>query len=699
MPSKLTPGTPVRYLPGVGPKRSELLSGCGISSAGDLLYYFPRRYEDRRNFSRISFLSPGGVYTIKASVRSLAQRMSFRRRRFSLVEMIAEDDTGSVMCVWFNRGYLKTYLHAGDRVILHGKVDYYGGRLQFSSPEIEIISREEEESLNAGRIVPVYSLPSGIGQRYFRKTVKYAIDNCMHGLRDFLPYDMRSRRGLDNLALSLRDIHFPPDDNARSRACRRLSFEEFFFFQLPLAMKKVARKQEDGICHKIEGELVGGFISSLPFRLTDGQQRCLEEIKRDMVSLKPMQRLLQGDVGSGKTVLALIAALISAQGGHQSALVAPTEILAKQHFDKISRFLSGMSSGLGKVNCVLLTGAMKSAARSAAVEEVRSGVAQLVVGTHALLSADVAFRDLGLMIIDEQHKFGVKQRAALSGKGGTADILIMTATPIPRTLAITLYGDLDISVLKEMPPGRREVKTLCLKSSRKEDLYALIEEHVRQGRQAFIVYPLVEESAETDILSAKSMYDELTGNVFPSFRIGLVHGKMKTAQQAKVMEDFCSNKLDVLVSTTILEVGIDVPNATVMAVENAERFGLAQLHQLRGRVGRGVHPSVCVLISDAASEDALARLAAMERYSDGFRIAEEDLKIRGPGEFFGSRQHGLSQLKIADPLAQMQLLRAARSEALRITSADPFLSGVENREVKEEMVRRFPEYEKAMLTG
>ncbi len=689
----------MRYLPGIGPKRAELLAGCGINSAGDLLYYFPGRYEDRRSFSAVSSLSPGGVYTIKASVRSLAQRMSFRRRRFSLVEMIAGDDTGSILCVWFNRGYLKTYLHAGDRVILHGKVDYYGRKLQFSSPEVEIINREEEESLNAGRIVPVYSLPSGIGQRNFRKTVKYAVDNCMHGLRDFLPRDMRSRRGLDDLAVSLRDIHFPCDDAARSMACRRLSFEEFFFFQLPLAMKKLARKRGEGICHKTEGGLEDGFISSLPFRLTDGQRRCLDEIKRDMAAPQPMQRLLQGDVGSGKTVLALIAALISAQGGHQSALIAPTEILAKQHFDKIAGFLSRMPSGGEKVKCALFTGALKPSERAAAVEAAGNGTARLVVGTHALLSTDVVFRDLGLIVIDEQHKFGVKQRAALGGKGGAADVLIMTATPIPRTLAITLYGDLDISVLREMPPGRREVSTLCLGSSRKERLYSLIEEHVRRGRQVFIVYPLVDESAETDILSAKSMYDELRGSVFPSFRIGLVHGKMKAAQQAKVMEDFCSNRLDVLVSTTILEVGIDVPNATVMAVENAERFGLAQLHQLRGRVGRGPYPSVCVLISDARSGDALARMSAMERYSDGFRIAEEDLKIRGPGEFFGSRQHGLSRLKIADPLAQMQLLRAARSEALRIAAGDPSLSLGENRVLKDEMVRRFPEYEKAMATG
>ncbi|MFA5320231.1 MAG: ATP-dependent DNA helicase RecG [Candidatus Omnitrophota bacterium] len=695
----LSSKSPIRYIKGVGARREGLLNLRGIYTVEDILYYFPRRYEDRKHFSSIASLSPGGIYTVRVSVRSLAQRISFRRRKFSLVEIIAEDDTGSILCVWFNRGYLKNYLHTGDRIILHGKVDYYGKRLQFSSPELEIISPEEEESLSAGRIVPVYSLPSGIGQRYFRKTVKYALDSCLPGVRDFLPYDMRSRRGLDNLARSLLNIHFPEGEASRLQACRRLSFDEFFFFQLPLAVKKSAQKREDGIRHPVEGELSRGFISSLPFRLTAGQLQCLEEIKRDMSGARPMRRLLQGDVGSGKTVLALIAALISVQGGHQAAMIAPTEILAKQHFEKISRFLSGMPSLTGRVSCVLLAGALKAAARTAAEKNVRSGSANLVIGTHTLLNRDVVFRDLGLIVIDEQHKFGVKQRAVLNEKGGGADVLLMTATPIPRTLAITLYGDLDVSVLREMPPGRQAVATLCADSSAKGRLYARMREHVKQGRQVFIVYPLVEESAESDILSVKSMYEELRKNIFPDFRIGMVHGKMKSAQQDKVMEDFRLNKLDVLVSTTILEVGIDVPNATMMMVENAERFGLSQLHQLRGRVGRGAYQSVCVLVSDAKTEDARARLSAMARYGDGFRIAEEDLKIRGPGEFFGNRQHGLSELKIADPLTQMQLLRHARSEALRITAVDPLLSSEGNICLKEELEKRFPGYEKVMMIG
>lgn len=692
--------TPVRYLNGVGPKRAGLFNGMGINTVEDLLYYFPRRYEDRTAFTSISQLQEGTAQTIKAEILAKGERRSFRRRGFSIIEAAVGDKTGKIFCVWFNQPYLKDYFKVGSTLVLYGKVERYGSRLQMSAPEFEIVSADkEDESLNIGRIVPVYSLPEGLTQRNLRRIIKDALDGYLGRVNEFLPYDIRSRNNLLNLAKSLRNIHFPQNLELKQQAFGRLSFEEFFLFQLLLVLRKSRKQNKQGIAHKLEGLLADNFIKSLPFELTGSQKSVIEEIKLDMARPFSMQRLLQGDVGSGKTVVATISALIAIQGGYQAAFLVPTEILAKQHYEKISSQISAVNAQAKKIKIGLLTSSADKKEKEKIYQEIKRGSTDLVIGTHALLEEEVEFKKLGLVVIDEQHKFGVGQRALLPQKGPNPDVLIMTATPIPRTLAITIYGDLDISVIKELPLGRRPITTQWIKSNKRDWLYSFIKEQVRSGRQAYIVYPVIEESYKHDLLSAKKMYADLKEGAFKEFKVGLIHGRMKNVQQDKAMAQFKAGKIKILVATTVLEVGIDVPGASVMAVEQAERFGLSQLHQLRGRIGRGPYESCCILVSDAATLEAQARLSALVKYSDGFRIAEEDLKIRGPGEFFGRRQHGLSELRIGNPLTQMQLLKRAREEAIKLISRDPRFEDRQNVLLKERMLQRFPEYDSLIAAG
>jgi len=689
---------PIRYLKGIGPKRAKTLNKIGIDTIEDLFYYFPRRYEDRTNFISISQLQVGQTQTIKAEILIKGERQSFRRRSFSIIEAVAGDKTGKVFCVWFNQPYLADYFKVGTALVLYGKIEEYAGRLQMNSPEFEIISGDADETLNIGRIVPIYSLPSGITGRNFRQIVKYALDEYLPEINDSLPYDIRSRNNLLNLAKSLMNIHFPDNLNLQKQAYERLAFEEFFFFQLPLALRKLSKKEKIGIAHKVEGDLVKSFIANLPFKLTQAQERVIREIGLDMAKPQTMQRLLQGDVGSGKTVVATIASIIAIQGGYQVAFMVPTEILARQHYGKISCQLSVVSCQK-KIKVGLLTSSANKKEKEKIYQEIKEGEIDLVIGTHALLEEDVEFKNLGLVVIDEQHKFGVGQRALLPKKGFNPDCLIMTATPIPRTLAITLYGDLDISVINELPAGRLPIKTMHFSEAEKLPAYHIAKEQLRKDNQVYIVYPVIEESYALDIAGAKKMYVQLKAGEFKEFRLGLIHGRLKQKEQDQVMLKFKQKELDALVSTTVLEVGIDIPNATCMIVEQAERFGLSQLHQLRGRVGRGRQESFCILISDVETPEAKARLAAMIKYNDGFRIAEEDLKIRGPGEFFGLRQSGLSELKIANPLTQLQLLKNAREEAVELINKDPRLEARPNLLLKEKLLQRFPEYENLIMVG
>ncbi len=684
--------TPIQYLKGIGSKRAGVFKKSGIETIDDLLYYFPRRYEDRTNFIPISEAREGLIQTIEGRILARSARQSFKRRGFSIVEVVIGDPSGEISCVWFNQSYLKDYFKIGESLILFGKVERYGSKLQMNSPEFEIIGEEGDESLDINRLVPVYSLPEGMTQRYFRKIVKLALDEYLPRIKDFLAFDLRSRNNLLNLAKAIANIHFPKDQEIRVEAYERLSFDEFFIFQLPLVLRKLSRKDKQGIAHVVEGESVNSFIAALPFQLTAAQQRVIREIKSDMHKPQPMQRLLQGDVGSGKTVVAVIAALAAVQGGYQAAFMVPTEILAKQHYEKIKYQCREVRIGL------LTSGANKKE-KEKIYHGIKEGKIDFIIGTHALLEEAIGFKKLGLAVIDEQHKFGVGQRALLPKKGPNPDVLIMTATPIPRTLAITLYGDLDISVINELPAGRIPVKTLSFALKEQSDAYSVAKEQLRLGRQAYIIYPVIEESYALDMAGAKKMYARLKSGEFKDFRLGLIHGRLEEKEQNKIMLSFKEKELDVLIATTVLEVGIDIANASCMIIEHAERFGLAQLHQLRGRVGRGPYESFCILLSDAQTEEAERRISAMIKYGDGFRIAEEDLKIRGPGEFFGRRQHGLSELKIANPLTQMQLLKKARDEAIRLIHADPHLEMRQNILVKGKLLERFPEYEKLMVVG
>ncbi|MDD5196292.1 MAG: ATP-dependent DNA helicase RecG [Candidatus Omnitrophica bacterium] len=690
--------TPIRYLKGIGPKRAKVFAQAGINTVEELFYYFPRRYEDRTNFVPVAGLKPGEIQTIRVKVLALGQHDSWRlpagrqgRRRFNITEVAVGDNTGKVSCVWFNQPYLANYFKPGTEVILYGKVELYGVKLQMSNPEFEVLADEADARLAAGGLVPVYSLPAGFSQRSLRRLIKNALDKYLPRIKECLPYDIRKRNNLLNLARALINIHFPENPELQKEAYRRLSFEEFFLFQLPIILRKLKRKDKIGIAHKAEGELLKDYISRLPFQFTASQKKVIEEIKLDMASSSPMQRLLQGDVGSGKTVVAICASLMAIQGGYQVAFMAPTEILARQHYEKVK--------AEKKLNIKLLTSSLDKKEKEKIYRGIKEGKIDLVIGTHALLEEGVRFRKLGLVIIDEQHKFGVSQRALLSAKGANPDILIMTATPIPRTLAITLYGDLDASIINELPPDRLTVKTLLFEQSRKAEAYRLARQELKAGRQAYIIYPVIEESYALDIAGAKKMFSELKTGEFKDFKLGLIHGKLKQEEQDRVMLVFKSNKIDMLVSTTVLEVGIDIPNATCMIIEHAERFGLSQLHQLRGRVGRGSAESICLLISDGGTIQASGRLAAMIKYSDGFKIAEEDLKIRGPGEFFGRAQHGLSELKIADPLAQMQLLKRAREEVVKLLNLDERLENRQNILLKEKLAQRFPDYEKFMIAA
>jgi ATP-dependent DNA helicase RecG len=687
----------IQYLKGIGPKRAKSFTSRGVNTIEDLLYYFPRRYEDRTNFVKISQLKEGQIYTIKAQVLAGGQRNSWRRRSFSITEAAVEDSSGKLSCIWFNQPYLKDYLQVGALVILYGKVELYNGKLQMSNPEFEFLDSQDDDSLNVGRIVPIYTLPSGFSQRSLRRLIKNALDEFLPRINDPLPFDLRTRHNLLNLAQSLLNIHFPQDLALQKQAHTRISFEEFLLFQLPLVLRKLNRKNKIGIAHVVEGELTNEFIAGLPFKLTAAQQKVFTEIKSDMASNQAMQRLLQGDVGSGKTVVATLACLAAIQSGHQAAFMAPTEILARQHYEKISAQLERLTFNGRKINPVLLVGQDKQ--KQKIYQAIREGKVDLVVGTHALLQEELSFKSLSFIVIDEQHKFGVGQRALLPAKGNNPDVLIMTATPIPRTLAITLYGDLDISVINELPLGRIPIKTLQFSQEDSCKAYALVKEELNYGRQAYIIYPVIEESYALDIAGAKKMFAELKIGEFKGFRLGLIHGRLKTPEQNETMLKFKNKQLDILVATTILEVGIDIANATCMIIASAQRFGLSQLHQLRGRIGRGKLQSFCMLIADSRTDEAKQRLAAMIASSDGFHIAEEDLKIRGPGEFFGNRQHGLAELRIANPLIQMQLLKGAREEAISLLNQDTHLAERPHQLLKAKLLQRFPEYEKLMLVG
>ncbi len=691
--------TPIQYLKGIGPKRSVLFQKIGIQTVEDLLYYFPRRYEDRSRVSAIGELKAGVTACIKAEILFIKARRSFKKS-FTIIELILGDQTGKVCAVWFNQPYLKNSLKAGERVFLYGRVDLYKGRLQMNNPQFEILDREDD-AVSIDKIVPVYSLPEGVSQKIFRTAVRHVLDQYISGVIDCLPFDIRQRRGLLNIALSLRNIHFPDNEDARLKAYERLVFEEFFIYQIPLILRRMKRRQKKGISFQIDEALWSSFIDFLPFDLTGSQLKVLSEIKADMSSSRPMQRLIQGDVGSGKTVVALIAALGALSSGFQAVFMVPTEVLASQHYEKIKKFLDDFCghSRRKKVKIEVLSSSLTDVKKRRVISKIKNGEVDIIVGTQALLGESVQFKKLGLIIIDEQHKFGVSQRALLFEKAAYPDVLIMTATPIPRTLSMVFFGDLDVSYITELPKGRKKVSSVFYEPRHKNEAYQFIKKHLDAKRQAYIVYPIIEENPKLLLASAKKMYQEFSQKIFKDYKIGLIHGRLSKKEQEAVMKKFRDGDLDLLVATTILEVGIDVPKASVILIEHAERFGLSQLHQMRGRIGRGSDESFCLLLGDPNTEQARARLKTIIEHHDGFRIAEEDLKIRGPGEFFGERQHGLTELKIADPVKEMDIFQIAKQEVQHLIENDINLENRQNERLKRELYRRFPEFEKFIEVG
>ncbi len=672
--------TDLRYIKNIGPKRVKLLEKLGIFSLADLLYYFPRRYEDRSNLKKFHQLQDGDTETIQGTV--LACQEVRPRRGLNILKVALHDGVSVGYAVWFNQLFLKKQFNQGKELIISGRVEKKYGGIQISVSDYEVI--DTEDPVHTGRIVPVYPTTEGLPQRTFRNIMKNVVDEHAGLLQEFMPRYLRQKYGWLPLTEAVSQIHFPasPDDLIQAR--KRLVFEELFLLQLGLAILKAgSHKNVQGIRHKPDGPLYQAFLDRLPFALTTAQQKVLSEIITDMEKENPMNRLVQGDVGSGKTVVAAAALVKTVASGCQGVLMAPTEILAEQHFEGLCELLEPLEIKVG-----LLTGSLTKKEKTAMLESIRKGAIDVLVGTHALIQEEVCFNRLGLAVTDEQHRFGVRQRARLQEKGTNPDVLVMTATPIPRTLALTLYGDLDISVINELPPGRRPVKTYWRTEKSLPKVYAFISQQVAAGRQAYVVCPLVEESEKIDVGAAVEMADRLT-EVFPDYNIGLVHGRLKKSQKEAVMQRFRTGEVQVLVATTVIEVGVNIPNANIMLINDAERFGLAQLHQLRGRVGRGEHQSFCIMVANPKTDEGKARMKIMEQTTDGFILAEEDLQLRGPGEFFGTRQSGLPELKIADILRDTEVLELSRREAFALIAADPGLLQPDNVLLKEKIAEKF----------
>ncbi|MDR7589734.1 MAG: ATP-dependent DNA helicase RecG [Armatimonadota bacterium] len=675
---------PVQYVRGVGPRLAQAFARLGIRTVEDLLYHVPRRYEDRSHFATLYGAAHDSFATFRVKVVRLREPQL--RSPKKLTEVYVTDGTAVAVAKFWGRRHLDKVLSPGTEIVLWGRVRRERGQIEVESPEFERAS-EEDGTLHTGRVVPVHPATERLSPRLVRRAVHAALEAFAQRVPELLPEDVRARYGLLSVREALWRVHFPDTVEEGDRARRTLAFAEFLELELALLLRRRAvaaatkphRYREDG-------GLLEAFLDTLPFQLTGAQRRAIEQIRRELYSPHPMNRLLQGDVGSGKTVVAAAAVVVCAGGGHQAAVMAPTEILAEQHYLTFRRFLEPVG-----VRVVLLTGGMRRSEREAVLAEVARGEADLVVGTHALLQEDVVFDRLALVVVDEQHKFGVAQRAALRAKGHEPDVLVMTATPIPRTLALTLYGDLDVSVLDELPPGRHPVRTYHRFPDRRDRVYEFVRQQVQAGRQAYVVCPLVEESERVDASAAVELYERMRTQVFPDLRVGLLHGRMPVAEKDAVMEAFRRGEIQVLVATPVIEVGVDVPNATVMVVEDADRFGLAQLHQLRGRVGRSSHRSYCILISALPTDEARRRIDALVDTNDGFRIAQVDLELRGPGEFFGTRQHGLPEFRVADPIGDVALLERAREAAERILKEDPQLERPEHRVLRERLLRRYAE--------
>ncbi|MBU1782494.1 ATP-dependent DNA helicase RecG [bacterium] len=706
----------IQYLKGIGPQRAKIFSKLGIETIKDLLYYFPRIYQDRTEIRSIFSLKEGEKETICGVViRHL--KSSFPRKKIKVTKVVIGDDTGIITLSFFNQPYIEKYLPIGSKIVASGIVRRYRQALQMSNFEYEMLEKEDEFIHNK-RIVPIYRLTSNIPsywQRFLRKTIKSVGDLYLSEIEETLPEYILKEHFLIDLKTALQDIHFPANWSMYKKAKERLVFEELFYLQLAFGYLRHKVKQEElGIKYLVNQDELNSFYSLFPFSLTSAQNKVIKEIIIDLQSSFPMCRLIHGDVGSGKTVVAIISSLIAIKNGYQVAFMVPTEVLAEQHYLNIKKFLKET-----EVKVALLTSSVKGKIRREILQELKSGQTKLILGTHSLIQKGVSYHRLGLCIIDEQHRFGVMQRLSLQKKGQDQkkpDILVMSATPIPRTLALTLYGDLDISTISELPPNRQEIRSFCRSEDDLNKIYEFMKKEISKGRQAYLVYPLVEESKELNLKSATKMVEELQKEVFKEFKLGLLHGRMKVSEKEEVMNKFKDQEIDILVSTTVIEVGIDIPNATVMLIEHAERFGLSQLHQLRGRIGRGENKSYCLFITkkhiaaevnsssfkekefDLNQIDAIKRLKTMIGTNDGFKIAEVDFEIRGPGEFFGTRQHGLPELRLANIIRDVDYLKKAKSQVDRLFTLDPLLQKEENQRLIQNLKSSYlPYLEKDLL--
>ena len=696
----------IQFLKGVGPARAQLLQRLGIETIGDALALLPRRYDDRTNLKQIRNLKVGTQETFEGTILVSGSSRTGRGRR--LYEMIVGDATGTIRCLWFqfHEAYMRQRYGTGQRVIVTGEVrinPYSGQRKEVHHPDLELIEADEREPLHTGRLVPVYPTTEGLHQKTLRTVLKRIVDAYADLVEDCLPSALRARLHLMGASQALQEVHFPSADadldalnHGSSAAHRRLVFEELFLLELGLALRqRDTTMEERRVAYRGTGALADQLRAQLPFKLTTAQEHVLAEITANMRGLHPMNRLLQGDVGSGKTIVALLAMLLAIESGFQAAIMVPTEILAEQHSLTMHRLVEPFG-----VRVVLLTSAIKGSRRRELLATITAGDVDLVIGTHALIQEGLEFKALGLAVIDEQHRFGVLQRATLKRKGYSPDVLVMTATPIPRTLAMTVYGDLEVSIIDELPPGRLPVITKLCYESRRDESYELMRQVLRQGQQVYVVYPVIEESEKTDLRAATAMAEQLQREVFQEFQVGLLHGRLKSNEKEQIMRAFSSGNLQVLVSTTVIEVGVDVPNASLMLVEHAERFGLAQMHQLRGRVGRSHHQAYCLLMADfPMSEEAKQRLQALTEHHDGFMIAERDLEIRGPGEFLGTRQSGLPELRVAHLIRDQRILAEARREAFALVAEDPHLSHPEHKGLSQALMHRWHQKFELMHVG
>ncbi|MBU5437749.1 ATP-dependent DNA helicase RecG [Tissierella sp. MSJ-40] len=651
----------IQYIKGVGPKRASKLRRLNINTVEDLLYFVPRDYEDRSKFKTLRECTIGEKTSLEVEVCGPPNILR-PRKNFSILKIPIKDESGYGCLVWFNQDYLRDRFAIGNKLIVNGKINKMGMEIQIVNPIFE----KEGNLKKIGKIMPIYPLTEGLTNNEMINIMTNVLRDNLKKVEEFLPVDLRERLNLLDIKKSLMNIHFPTNKDQLLRARARLSFEELLTLQLGLfIIKNKANSYNEGIKFPKVKE-IDEFIESLPFKLTEAQKKVFKEIEENMESNKQMNRLVQGDVGSGKTIVAVLAMFKAWKSGFQSVMMAPTEILATQHFESISKFLSSYN-----VKCELLVGSISNKRKEEILKDLQEGNVDIIVGTHAIIQDNVQFKNLGLAITDEQHRFGVKQRAALSQKGTNPDVIVMTATPIPRTLALILYGDLDISIIDELPPGRKEIETYAVGTDMIKRVNNFVKKQIEEGRQAYIVCPLIEESETLTINAAEELYNNLKEDVFKDLNMGLLHGKMKAKEKDEIMDDFKNHKLDILVSTTVIEVGVNVPNSNIMVIYNAERFGLAQLHQLRGRVGRGNHQSYCILINEGNNKVARERMRILQQTTDGFKISEKDLELRGPGEFFGTRQHGIPELKVANLFTDMEILKIAQREALEIIKEDP----------------------------